>query len=52
MAQIAKSTKSVQKKEAYQKKQEEGGKKVLKYILGALFILAILLACYSVYVVS
>ena len=47
MAQIAKSTKSTQKKEAYQKKQEQGGKKVLEYIFGALIILAILFVVYS-----
>jgi hypothetical protein len=47
MAQIAKSSKSTQKKEAYQKKQEEGGKKVLEYIFGALIILAILFVVYS-----
>ena len=33
MAQIAKSSKSTQKREAFQKKQEEGGKKVLEYTL-------------------
>ena len=64
MAQIAKSTKSTQKKEAFQstkstqkkeafqKKQEEGGKKVLEYIFGALIILAILFVVYSIFVVS
>ena len=52
MAQIAKSTKSTQKKEAFQKKQEEGGKKVLEYILGALIILAILFVVDSIFVVS
>ena len=52
MAQIAKSSKSVQKNEAYQKKQEVGGKKVLEYILGALLILAILFVAYSIFVVS
>ena len=52
MAQIAKSTKSTQKKEAYQKKQEEGGKKVLEYIFGAFIILAVLFVVYSIFVVS
>ena len=52
MAQIAKSTKSTQKKEAFQKKQEEGGKKVLEYIFGVLIILAILFVVYSIFVVS
>ncbi len=52
MAQIAKSSKSTQKKEAFQKKQEEGGKKVLEYIFGALIILAILFVIYSIFVVS
>ena len=52
MAQIAKSTKSTQKKEAYQKKQEEGGKKVLEYIFGALIILAIAFVIYSIFIVS
>ena len=49
MAQIAKSSKSTQKKEAYQKKQEEGGKKVLEYIFGALLILAVLFVVYSIF---
>ena len=52
MAQIAKSTKSTQKKEAFQKKQEEGGKKVLQYIFGALIVLAILFVIYSIFIVS
>ena len=52
MAQIAKTTKSTQKKEAYEKKQEEGAKKVLEYIFGALIILAILFVVYSIFVVS
>ena len=52
MAQIAKSTKSTQKKEAYQKKQEQGGKKVLEYIFCALIILAVLIVVYSIFVVS
>ena len=52
MAQIAKSSKSTQKKEAYQKKQEEGGKKVLEYIFGASLILAVLFVVYSIFIVS
>ncbi|WP_028911001.1 hypothetical protein [Prevotella sp. MA2016] len=52
MAQIAKSTKSVQKKEAFQKKQEEGGKKVLEYIFGGLILLAVLFVVYSIFIVS
>ena len=52
MAQIAKSTKSTQKKEAYQKKQEEGGKKVLEYIFGALIVLAVIFVIYSIFIVS
>ena len=52
MAQIAKSSKSTQKKEAYQKKQEEGGKKVLEYIFGALLILAVLFVVYSIFILS
>ena len=51
MAQIAKSTKSTQKKEAYQKKQEQGGKKVLEYIFGALLILAVMFVVYSIFMV-
>jgi hypothetical protein len=47
MAKIAKASKSTEKKVAFQKKQEEGGKKVLEYIFGALIILAILFVVYS-----
>jgi len=50
MAQIAKASKSTHKKEAYQKKQEIGGKKVLEYIIGALLILAVLFVIYSIVV--
>ena len=46
MAQIAKASKSTAKKEAYQKKQEEGGKKVLEWIFGVLFVV------YSIWIVS
>ena len=52
MAQIAKASKATQKKEVYQKKQEEGGKKVLEYIFGALIILAIIFVIYSIFIVS
>ena len=52
MAQIAKASKSTQKKVAYQKKQEEGGKKVVKWIFIGLIILALLFVIYSVYIVS
>ena len=34
MAQIAKPSKATQKKVAYQKKQEDSGKKVLEWIFG------------------
>ena len=47
MAKIAKASKSTEKKVAFQKKQEEGGKKVLEYIFSALIILAILFVVYS-----
>ena len=52
MAQIAKASKSTAKKEAYQKKQEEGGKKVVNWIFGVLVILAILFVVYSIWIVS
>ena len=52
MAQIAKSTKAVQKNDAFQKKQEKGGKKVLEYIFGALLVLARLFVAFSIFVVS
>jgi hypothetical protein len=52
MAQIAKASKSTAKKEAYQKKQEEGGKKELEWIFGVLVILAILFVIYSIWMVS
>ena len=40
MAQIAKATKSTAKKVAYEKKQEEGGKKILEWIFGVLIVAA------------
>jgi uncharacterized Rmd1/YagE family protein len=52
MAQIAKASKSTAKKEAYQKKQEEGGKKVLEWIFGVLIVLAVLFVIYSIWIVS
>ncbi len=52
MAQIARASKSAQKKVEYQKKQEEGGKKVVNWIFACLIILAVLFVIYSVYIVS
>ena len=52
MAQIAKASKSTQKKVAYQKKQEQGGKKVLEWIFGVLVVLALLFGVYSIFIVS
>ncbi|MBR1502397.1 MAG: hypothetical protein IJ618_00750 [Prevotella sp.] len=52
MAQIARASKSTAKKEAFQKKQEEGGKRVLEWIFGVLVILAILFVIYSIWIVS
>ncbi len=52
MAQIAKASKATAKKVAYQKKQEEGGKKVVNWIFICLIFLAILFVVYSVYIVS
>ena len=52
MAQIAKASKSTQKKVAYQKKQEQGGKKVLEWIFGVLVVLAIPFVVYSIFIVS
>ena len=52
MAQIAKASKSTQKKVAYQKKQEQGGKKVLEWFFGVLVVLAILFVVYSIFIVS
>jgi hypothetical protein len=44
MAQIAREKKSTVKKVAYEKKQEEGGKKVLEWIFG---VLVVSLSCLS-----
>lgn len=50
MAQIAKEKKAAVKKVAYEKKQEEGGKKVMSWIFGVLIALAILFVAYSIFV--
>ncbi len=52
MAQIAKATKSTVKKAAYEKKHEEGGKKVLEWIFGVLIVLAVLFVIYSIWIVA
>jgi len=52
MAQIARASKSTEKRVAYQKKVEESGNNVVKYIFCALIFLAILFVIYSVYIVS
>lgn len=52
MAQIAKASKSAEKKVAYQKKQEDSGKKVLEWIFGVLVVLAIIFVIYSIFIVS
>jgi hypothetical protein len=52
MALIAKASKATQKKVAYQKKQEEGGKKVVNWIFAALIVLALAFVAYSVFIVS
>jgi uncharacterized Rmd1/YagE family protein len=52
MAQIAKASKATKKKEAYQKKQEDNGKKVLEWIFGVLVVLAIIFVIYSIFIVS
>ena len=49
MAQIAKASKSTAKKEAYQKKQEDSGKKVMEWIFGVLVMLAVALIVFYVY---
>jgi hypothetical protein len=46
MAQIAREKKAAVKKVAYEKKQEEGGKKVMSWIFGVLIALAV---CYMVW---
>ena len=52
MAQIAKASKAAEKKVAYQKKQEEGGKRVLEWIFGVLVVLAVLFVIYSIFIVA
>ncbi len=53
MAQIARATKKkVEKQANYQKKQEESGNNVVKYIFAGLILLAIAFVIYSVYIVS
>ncbi len=52
MAQIAKVSKATEKKVAYQKKQEEGGKRVLEWIFGVLVVLAVLFVIYSIFIVA
>ena len=52
MAQIAREKKSTVKKGAYEKKQEEGGKKVLEWIFGVLVVLAVLFVIYSIFIVA
>ena len=49
MAQIARAKKSTEKKVAYEKKQEEGGKKVMEWIFGVLVVLAVALIVFYVY---
>ena len=52
MAQIAKASKATEKKVAYQKKQEGGGKRVLEWIFGVLVVLAVLFVIYSIFIVA
>ena len=52
MAQIARASKSTQKKVAYEKKGEDKGKKVVNWIFGVLVLLAIAFVAYSVFIVS
>ena len=52
MAQIAKASKSTAKKVAYEKKQEDSGKKVLEWIFGVLIVLAVLFVIYSIWIVA
>ena len=49
MAQIAKEKKAVHKKVAYEKKQEDSGKKVMEWIFGVLVVLAVALIIFYVY---
>ena len=52
MAQIAKASKAAPKRAAFQKKQEQGGKKVVNWIFAALILLALMFVVYSVFIVS
>ena len=52
MAQIARASRSTQKKVAYEKKVEDKGKKVVNWIFGVLVLLAIAFVAYSVFIVS
>jgi hypothetical protein len=47
---VAKSVNS--KQVAYQKKQERQGETVIKWIIGVLILLAVVYACYSIWLVS
>ena len=52
MAQIAREKEAAVKKVAYEKKQEEGGKKVMSWIFGVLIALAVLFVAYSIFIVA
>lgn len=49
MAQIAREKKAAVKKVAYEKKQEDSGKKVMEWIFGVLVVLAVALIVFYVY---
>ncbi len=40
------------KRVAYEKKQQEKGEKVIKWIIGVLILLAVIYAAYSIWLVS
>ena len=46
------SKKNNARRAAYQKRQEEDGKKVVKWIFGVLVVLALAFAVYSMFIVS
>ena len=52
MSMIAKASKSAGKRAAFQKKEEENGKKVVNWIFGVLIALAICFAAYSVWLAA
>lgn len=52
MAQIAKAKKSVEKKSEYAKKVEQKGTNVVLWIIGALIVLGLCYAAWSIYFVS